>query len=289
MKYVIFMLVVCTAAFAYDMDAGVGGPSIQMGDQAADGKAIITLTPLNTFQLNYGTTVRCLDAADGYDELLYTCYTDNKWYAVRPSDGSLVYDHDVVDTCADPIGIAFIELAYNEFYFNDWDWALTTSLWMWEVGGDWTEYPNPCGGYGRGMDYDIASGYIWQAFIDPYAIYRHLPDGSDVTSWNISEPGGNLCGLAVFPYNSNLGVMVTCYADPSIYVYEYTGSSLDYLGSAPCPWSASSSYGLTWDADRGTFFWSYAPTSSVFYAGEFTMVIDLGLEPATWGSIKTSF
>ena len=58
--------------------------------------------------------------------------------------------------------------------------------------------------------------------------------------------------------NGNLRLMNASHGDYVFNFYDFDGSSLTYIATVDCPLIPSQSYGLTYAAERGTFFWSYA-------------------------------
>jgi hypothetical protein len=249
--------------------------------------ADITVTIVNSFQAPYASEVLDLGwMPSGY--LLFTSIQDLKVYACDPSTGAYV---DALDTYDDtnpaPYGVAYGPtggvLTTNDYTIG--------SLFTW-TGAAWSETPNPADVYGRGIEYDQASNAFWEAVSTPTGryLYRFVPGGSSAF-YALQNPPSILTGVALFPLGSGLGVVVSGYSDLHLYFYQYVGTSLTYVGSAPLPvtpYPDQFSLGLTYASQRGTFFWSYIDNIGTTIC-ELDIEVDLGLEPATWGSIKTLF
>jgi len=257
-EFLFVLLVLSTLAMGFEPDAGTPAQSAVIESREQD-DYIVTLTPLNAFQITYMSEIRCIDFADGFNCLLLTSYNDDMLVLCDADDGSGIASVATAPSCTNPIGVCWTPISgTNYFWVNDWSWSVTTDMYEYSSSTTaWTSGTNPAGGYGRGMDYEETSGYIWQAFVSPSTLYRHLPDGSSLTTYPLSEVSGNVCGLTTFPYGSGHGVMVCGYTDPDIHFYEFTGSTLSYLGSAPVPTGAvASSYGLAYSADRTSWWYS---------------------------------
>ncbi len=226
-----------------------------------------------------------LNTEDGYI-IMASANEDriNRWDASGEALSGYI---DLMDTNTSCFGVA---AGPSDAIFTSNDWSLT-NLFVCASGPTWVDLPaNPAGSGGRGMEFDEASGEYWEAGSSgsTYTIYRFVPGGTQ-NSYVITEPNNQLSGLAVFPYEGNLGVMVTCYNTLNFYFYVFDGSTLSYLATVPCPSvGASSSLGLCYADTRGTFFWSWSGGSGNGLT-EIDIDIELGLTSATWGSIKTQF
>jgi hypothetical protein len=132
------------------------------------------------------------------------------------------------------------------------------------------------------MDFDGTDYWITQS---SSGIYRHQP-GVGAEFFSLSEVPTQMSGLTVLPFMGDVVVVVTTYNTHNWYFYQYDGSTLAYLGSAPCPVSCGSSLGLAYSDSRDTIFWSF---SSPYTIVEVEYDIDVALERSTWGEIKSSF
>ena len=79
----------------------------------------------------------------------------------------------------------------------------------------WGTTPNPSAALGRGMDFD--GNDYWQTFGDS-GVYRFQP-GVEEEFIDLPDVPGVMSGLAVFPYNGSLGIVVTCYESHIFYFY----------------------------------------------------------------------
>lgn len=224
-----------------------------------------------------------LNSEDGY-VIMASAAEDriNRWDATNETLNGYV---DLMDTNVSCFGVAAGPVGAL-FTSNDW---ILTNLFVCASGPSWVDLPaNPAGSNGRGMEYDEATGDYWEVGSSgsTYTIYRFVPGGSS-QSFQITEPVNQLSGIALFPYEGNLGVMVTCYNVHNFYFYQFDGATLSYVGTVPCPSvGLSYSYGLCYANSRGTFFWSWSD-GSTYSLSELEIEFEVGLTSATWGSIKT--
>ena len=73
-----------------------------------------------------------------------------------------------------------------------------------------------------------------------------------------------MSGLAVFPYyGANIGIAVATFSTTQIFLFEFTGAAVSYVGCADLPQTnpVDASWGLAYSETRGTFFWSYLSVS----------------------------
>jgi hypothetical protein len=100
---------------------------------------------------------------------------------------------------------------------------------------------------------------------------------------------GQISGLALFPFHSNVGVALCFYTVPGWLFYEFDGSDLVYYGSADLGLgSFSGSRGLTYNGSSDTFYYSYIVYGTLRWIMEVGWM-ETSLEHDTWGTIKTAF
>jgi len=181
-------------------------------------------------------------------------------------------------------GVAWNNDPTNDTYYTD-DWDTSNLFYTEDFGSTWSNYPNPAGSNARGMDFD--GNDYWTTNDSGGGLWRFQP-GVGQSNHAIPEITSQPSGVAVFPYEGDIGVAVTSYTVYNIWFYVWDGADLTYLGSAPCPASCTSSLGLAYSGNTSTMFWSYN-TASGYKISEFSFDISVALEQSTWGSIKTSF
>ena len=138
------------------------------------------------------------------------------------------------------------------------------------------------------MDLDPSLN-IWEIDTESHMLYVFDLSGTVSESWTLSElPSGNASACSVFPFGSDLGVIIGGYGFPDFYFYSFDGSTLEFLGSSPVPQSASNSYGISWSDLTQSFYWIYRD-DSIFRLCEFTVEFEVTLDQSTWGAIKTEF
>ncbi|MEN8209308.1 MAG: hypothetical protein ABFR50_08655, partial [Candidatus Fermentibacteria bacterium] len=206
-------------------------------------------------------------------------------YNLNPSNGALNYSIAAPPEVPQVTGVVYQWNAGDELFINDW--ASGTDVWKYS-GAVWSNaFPN-IWAEPRGMDMDD-TGYIWGQDAADRVLYRCDQTGGDVTSWAMPEcPASYSCGIAVFPFGPNLGIVIGGYSWTDFYFYEYDGANLTFLGSAPIFQSVSGSYGLTYSNNTDSFFWIYRDVS-IYHITEFTAVIETPLQRDTWGGIKATF
>jgi hypothetical protein len=247
--------------------------------------AMITLTLVNSYVLSGITSVRGIDYADTYDEIFVTDYGTDVIYNLNPSNGALNYTIVCPPEIPQVLGIVYQWNAADELFINDWRDVHD----VWKYTGTWAyAFASPVPQEPRGMDMDDL-GYIWGQDASSRQLYRFDQTGGNVSSWPMPEcPTTYSCGVAVFPFGANLGIVLSGYAWGGLYFYEFDGTDVTFLGTAPLPMTCTSSYGLTYSYNTDSFFW-VSRNSTVYSIGEFTAVIETALQRDTWGGIKATF
>ena len=287
MRAMLLVLMAVGVCLAYAPDEGpaVSEFSRRLAPELDDYS--ITITSENNISLPWAGSLRGCDYADTYGELLVTDYSADSLFSVDPTTGDKSPGLACPAGVPQVLGICIYQApGGNYFYINDW--ASGPDIYEYYTGtGNWTlAFSNPSP-EPRGMDMD-EDNYIWEIDADSHMLYMIDLTGSVVDSWTLSElPSGYACGVSVFPYNGDMGVVVGGYYFDNFYFYMYDGSSLEYMGSAPVPQSYSSSYGVSYSMDTDSFYWIY--TTGTYYMCEFTVDIEEALVPTTWGEIKSSF
>ncbi len=88
--------------------------------------------------------------------------------------------------------------------------------------------------------------------------------------------------------NGNTGIAVTMYDSGWIRFFEYPGHAGEiYYSHGILPYTATTSFGLTYADELGTFFHSYEISGS-YYISELE-ISEASLELNTWAGIKSSF
>lgn len=287
MRFLPMVLLIAFAVFAYDPDAGPDPGGLQYSQAGSDDWSIV-LTSQNVYPLNFGSSLRGCDYADGYGELLMSDYGTDSIYSVDPTTGMLNAGIPCPPEIPDVLGLCHYVTTENNILINDWGSVL--DIWRWGS-TSWWEYmfgnpsPEP-----RGMDMDDAQT-VWEIDANSRVLYHFDLSGNIIDSFALTElPSSYACGCSVFPFAGQIGIVIGGYAYADFYFYLYDGSSLEYMNSAPVPQSISSSYGISWSCDTGSFFWVYTNTSGDYYLCEFTADIqELALEQSTWGGIKSVF
>lgn len=287
MRVLLALVLVTGVCLAFDPDGGPIGGAISHRINPPTDDWAVTLTSENNVSLTWAGSLRGCDYADTYGELLVTDYNADQVISVDPVTGDQNYTIDCPPEVPQVLGVCqYQEPSTNLMYINDWQNG--TDIYEYDVvAGSWSlAFANPVV-EPRGMDFD-EDEYMWQIDADSHVLYQIDLTGSVMDSWTLAElPDGYACGLSVFPYEGDMGVIVGGYYYDDFYFYLYDGSNMEYMGSAPVPQSASSSYGVSYSMDTDSFYWIYR--SGDYYMCEFTADIEESLTPTTWGQIKSGF
>ena len=280
MRYLIFLFALAIAAPGWVDEDGYDS-SIPEGTLPAGGDGI-SLNVIDTFKVPSVIMMLGLDTMDGSNELVIVDPYANSLTAVEMDTGNPVW------TIPNP-NYAF-GCCHN--WTSTYGWYVNCDSDMYYYSGTWSVvFPNPADIHGRGMDFQNEGNYIWETYSSgtDHRIYR-IDETGGYTYYTLNEIPGQMSGLAVFPYNSNLGIFVTCYHFNDWFLYEFDGSSLTYKGSGYL-WVSDfhRSYGLTYHPDTNTFFWSYNEMISQDDWIAEVEFIETSLEQSTWGSIKAQF
>lgn len=287
MKYLIVTVLVAAVCFASDPDAGPQTGELQHS-QAGSDDYTITLTTENVFTLNFGSYLRGCDYVDGYGELLISDYDTDSVYSVDPTTGTMDYGIACPPEIPDVLGICAYITTDNYILINDWKDIL--NIWRFGTTTGWEfAYANPSP-EPRGMDVDDAMT-VWEIDAASRVLYHFDLNGSLIETFSLTElPATYACGLSVFPFEGDLGIVVGGYAYADFYFYRYDGSTMEFINSAPVPQAMNQSYGISYSCDTSSYFWVYRDASSNYYLCEFTAEIEqVSLEQSTWGSIKSIF
>ena len=287
MKYFILALIIVGTSFAFVNEDGAGlgtsSPGLTEGGSTDDW----VLTVINTFECSYAQHILGLDYVEDEHLLLFASNMDDKFFVADPNSGAYVSEFDLPYTDPHPWGVTDCATggSYDGPHLNDF----FDTFIHWYDWSTWQVYDNPYEDNGRGMDYH--DGYIWEAFGEPSATYGAVlqmePGGTPYNAWNLPGITSQMSGITAYDAGgAYLGIAGTTYDDHFLYLYEFTGSGFNSLGTAELP-TCDSSLGLAYSWARGTFYWSHK-IGSTYYISEMELEW-LGLEPATWGSIKTSF
>ncbi len=284
------VLVLSVSAFSWTDDEGRDSGFISRPYTGSDDD--VTLTIIDTFQLSPDAQMLGMDHQEAGNQLGVMDNDNDLIRGVETGTGDPVWSEEV--PLSSTFGLCHDGPAPYDWWVSSWS---SSMLHRWEPQEDeWTTpYANPVGVYGRGMDYDEASGCLWEAYSIPPstlgAVRLDLSSG-DFTLIPI-PPGGpadQLAGIAVFPAAGyQHGVVVTTYDYPNWFFYGFDGSLLHYLGSdAPSVSGFDGSRGITYNPGTDTFFWTYKTTGEQRWIAEVEYDIT-SLEQDTWGGIKSEF
>jgi len=285
MKILFLFMLITGACFALDPDAG---PAPQRTCEPVEPEIddwIIDITSINDVSMAWGTNLRDCDFFEG--ELFVTDYIQDSIYAVNPNTGAKTFGMPCPPEIPQVYGICCYSISGESFiYINDWD--SDTEIYRYSTLTGWSyafDNPSP---EPRGMDFDPSLN-IWEIDANSHILYVFDIGGTVSDSWTLSElPSKDPCACSVFPFGSDLGIIIGGSEYPDFYFYSFDGSTLEFLGSSPVPQSAVASYGISWSDLTQSFYWIYRD-GSIYRLCEFTVEFEVTLDQSTWGAIKTEF
>ena len=262
MKITLVLVLITGACLALDPDAG---PLSQRTCDPVEPETddwIISITSMNDVSLAWGTELRGCDFFEG--ELFVTDYTLDSIFAVNPNTGGKTFGMPCPPEIPQVLGICCYSIhAESVIYINDWD--TDTEIYVYSTVSGWSYAFNNPAAEPRGMDFDPSLN-IWEIDAASHDLYVLDIGGAVSESWTLSElPSGYACGCSVFPFGSDLGVIIGGYEYPDFYFYSFDGSTLEYLGAAPVPQAASSSYGISWSGNSRMVFLLFWPFEASFF------------------------
>lgn len=290
MKYFALSFLATLAGLAAAGDngfSGYGAPVVPGHDETDN---LVSLSVIETWTLPVDQILG-LDWyywEDGY--VIFVSSSEDRVYRWDANTESLYGFTDLMDTNSSAYGVASGP-GGSYFTTNDFTGSWMYFYWPAPGGAGWDVHENPAGSNGRDMEWDHYNDVFWEAATvgGVKTIYRFLYP-SPYTTYTLTQPTGQLSGLAEFLNDGTVTLAVTCYNDLHIYFYEFNGSTLTWTGTADCPAvpNLSQSCGLCYAHSRGTMYWSWMDTGSVYHLTEL-QITGLGLQPATWGNIKAQF
>ena len=282
MKYLCLLLLLPLLAFGWIDDCGVDS-SIPAG-QPPVGEDAFTLTAVNSFNVSSASHILGLNMQYNTSQFGMMDNIADKIRGINGSTGAEVWYYDINygGTMAN-FGLCHDWPSPYGWYVNAW----SDGLMHYVDGGTWSvPFANPAGTNGRGMSFEVLDDHLWETNSST-GVYRISTAGSGEL-FATPQVSGQMSGLATFQHGGNTWVVVTCYYDPTFYFYEYTGSALNYIGTASTGISGQDLVaGLTYSNSRDTFFLAYEMPSN-WWVAEFDYSIT-PLERDTWGSIKSQF
>jgi hypothetical protein len=260
--------------FESNISAGVQNPGSDaisltlVNDWTLTGKAL----GLDVFFTTSGAIILGVDNVNNIVQAYNSTGSPMTALHLNPSNGSC-------------FGVTWNNDVMNDFYLTN-DWGNDSLFHTENFGGTWTYFTNPAGTNGRGMDFDGTD--YWESGGMGGGVWRFTPGGAQ-EHISLSEPPTTISGITVFQNGSNTCLAVTCYSTPNIYFYDWDGSAMTYLGSAPCPAAGvGSSLGLAYSGYNANIYWSYRDSSDAYHLTEFSFSLT-SLARSSWGAIKTSF
>lgn len=281
MKMILVILAVAAFAFA-DND---GCTSMSHGHQSPTTDDVV-LTVENDWALPAGAKALGIDVFENGSSI-YILGTDNTNGYIQAWDastGGALGTLPLDAANASCFGVAWNNDPDTDTYYTD-DWQDTVLYYTENFGVSWTTVANPAGSSARGMDFDGTD--YWTTNAAGGGLWRFQP-GVGASNLSIPEvPSGDQpSGVAVWDYMGDVAVAVTTYGNHNIWIYLWDGSTLTFHGSAACPVSCSSSYGLAYSENNGHLYWSF--NNSGYHLADLTIDM-VSLSRDTWAGIKTSF
>jgi len=250
----------------------------------------ITLTPgYDVAITGGGPEMRDIDYLEHFNILLVTDVELDSIGSIDPTTGLYSTGIAAPPSMDDILGIAYQWLGgSNNVYVNGW--STTTDIWYFYTGDQtwYNAFSNPVSSP-RGMAQD-ANSDLWQV-TSSHNLYRCDLSGTLLNSFYLTElPTGGAMGSGVFPFGSDIGIVISGYFMFDFYFYVFDGSSLEYIGSIPVPLTCNESYGISYDNNTELFYWLYEDAGWNYRLCSFYLTfVETSLEQTTWGSIKAVF
>ncbi|MCK4806064.1 MAG: hypothetical protein KAT09_00385, partial [Candidatus Aegiribacteria sp.] len=202
----IFLFPLLFIPWTYGQDCDTGD-SVDSRTENPLVETLITLTLEDEWYINDAETTMGLDVwtNGGEIRIIFCDQVLRELGSFDPVTGVVVGAIPLDPSNTECFGVAFNNnLSSPLWYTND---CSETCLYYTTDLTTWGTTPNPSGALGRGMDFD--GNDYWQTFGDS-GVYRFQPG---VVEEFVELPGvsGVMSGLTVFPFNGNLGIVVTCY------------------------------------------------------------------------------
>ena len=281
MKLLILLFALPLVALGWIDDHGVDS-TIPAGPSPTEEDAI-TFTAINTFNVASASHILGLNMQYNTSQFGMVDNVDDYIRGISNTGGSVWTIAINYGGTMSNFGTAHSWPVPYGWYLNAWsDGSMhyySSSTWS-------VAFANPAGTSGRGMSFEVDDNHLWETNSSS-GVYRISMAGVG-ESFSTPEVSGQMSGIATFQHGGNTWVAVACYYDAFVYFYEYTGSALNYIGSANTNLSGFNIVtGLTYSNSSDTFFIAYEmPTA--WWVAELDYSIT-ALERDTWGSIKSQF
>jgi hypothetical protein len=248
---------------------------------ASPGSDAISLTVVNDWTQTH--QVLGLDAVGDY--ILASYNDDRKLQFYSRATGAPTTNMPLSASNTSCFGVVWNNNLTTPVYHTN-DWSSTNMFRTEDSGTTWTTLTAPNGNNARGMDFDGTD--YWCTNGNGGGLWKFQPGGTKLAV-AIPEVPTQPSGLSVFPYEGDLGIVVTAYSTYNFYFYRWDGTNMVYLGAELCPVSAMvSSYGLAYSDINQHLYWSYKDTAGAYHLSELSFDIT-SLARSSWGAIKTSF
>ena len=284
-KYLVLLIMLAAVSFAWgNSDGHMGGSSSgHLAVQSND----VTLTPIGTFSVPSASQMLGLDYRESESCIAVMDNASSTIRGIEPGTGAEVWKMSIPYN--NTFGICQTGGPDNRWYATSWE---TSDIYRWnpDTRGWSVAFPDPAQTLGRGMDFDVESGYIWE--LDASGGLYRIDETGGYTFFDITYALGWMGGIALFPYGDDLGIALTYYDFYYINFYSFDGSDLTFLGEGHIEITDFTySYGIAYNPVTDTFFWSYKAYPSINRIMEFDFEFPppSSLDRATWGSIKTGF
>jgi hypothetical protein len=280
----LFLVLAAAAALATSPDGCTEGPTASRR-MAPAADATVTITLEDEWELTWAAQALGMDAWESGStvNIVFASRNDQQLNSLDPSTGGGAGSADLAPDNTNCFGVVWNNNVADAVWHTN-DWTDNVLYYSDDDFVSWQTTPNPAGNDGRGMDFDGTD--YWQSS-GSQGVYRFQPGtGQEL----ISIPGlpGQISGLSVFPYDGDVGLVVTFYQINKLYFYVWNGTILDFLGDADTPYTAYRNYGLAYCDYNEMLYWSYQTTAGTRYIAELSFEIEEALTRSTWGQIKSA-
>ncbi|MCK4506555.1 MAG: T9SS type A sorting domain-containing protein [Candidatus Aegiribacteria sp.] len=244
-------------------------PSIHVTNQP---QVVVPIIPyisigiVETWDVPYATDIQDL-SLDWYSGLLIIrSNADGKLYLADPNTCEYVGEIDL-PSGAEGFGVAFDQYdTPRRYYINS---SISTQIFHSDGSDTWSEFPNPLGTYGAGIDFNnmMTDPVLFQAStVSPYQLYSINTDSVTFETYDLPGVNQEISGFtthAIMTLSEPGGLILTTKYGHEFYFYCWLSTFVLY-GQEPCPIPVSESLGLVWNGGD-CVYWSYKGVDQEYY------------------------
>lgn len=227
----------------------------------------IPIEVVQTWQVPYASEIQDISFNWNSHLIIIRSNADGTVYLADPYTCEYVGEIDL-PSGADGFGIGFDNNGYSgRYYINS---STSSQIYHSDGSDTWSEFPNPAGTYGAGIDFNAMSmdGLLFQASaVSPYQFYGIDTGNGSYDIYELPGVNGEISGFMVHEIatlSEPGGLILTTRFGHEFFFYFGTGSGYVQYGQEPCPIPVSESLGLSMGMS-GEVYWSYKGLDQEYY------------------------